>query len=180
MPPRHLRQRYAFAMAFRGNPDLLVIRPPATATHIGNRQNLNAGGLRVRPYGHSIAGLQKPAQDGRRQRLTAHLLHPRLIGPTDSVCRLDPRRIGQDDSRNRPRGARPHRCTSRHRVGDQLPSRRHLGRHSRRLISRAICIPVKNNPVFRLRIWPQPYGRPELLPFPQTERSYRANRANIM
>ena len=47
MTPRHLGQRHVITMAFLDNPNLLVVRPTPTATRIGNRQNLNAGGVFV-------------------------------------------------------------------------------------------------------------------------------------
>lgn len=47
MPPRHLGQRHAIAMAFLNNPNLLVMRPLPTATSLRDRQNLDAGGVFV-------------------------------------------------------------------------------------------------------------------------------------
>jgi hypothetical protein len=43
------------------------------------------GCLHVRPYGHSIAGLQKPAQDGRRLRLTTEAEIDLFVGTVGDV-----------------------------------------------------------------------------------------------
>lgn len=47
MAPCDLRQCHAIAMAFLNDPDLLVIRPTATAAGIRDRQNLNTAGVLV-------------------------------------------------------------------------------------------------------------------------------------